>query len=57
MSERNFTNDEIIERIARDKLGIDTLDIQNNDRLDFHDLAIWKIREALEAALLAGRNS
>ena len=45
---------EQIEKIARDVLGLDTLETRKSDRLDFHDLAIWKIREALADAYLAG---
>lgn len=43
-----------LNRIARDVLGLDTLETRKNDRLDFHDLAVWKIREALADAYLAG---
>ena len=34
---------------------IETLKTQNSDRLDFHDMAVWAIRAALEAAYEAGR--
>lgn len=33
---------------------IETLENQNSDRLDFHDVAVWAIRAALEAAYAAG---
>lgn len=33
---------------------IETLETQNSDRLDFHDVAVWAIRAALEAAFAAG---
>ena len=33
---------------------IQTLETQNSDRLDFHDVAVWAIRSALEAAFAAG---
>lgn len=35
--------------------SIETLETQNSDRLDFHDVAVWAIRAALEAAYEAGR--
>ena len=35
--------------------GIETLETQNRDRLDFHDVAVWSIRAALEAAFAAGQ--
>jgi hypothetical protein len=40
--------------IARRHLGLDTLDTRNADALDFHDLAVWSIREALIAAFESG---
>ena len=33
---------------------IETLETRNSDRLDFHDVAVWAIRAALEAAYAAG---
>ena len=35
--------------------NIETLETQNSDRLDFHDVAVWAIRSALEDAYEAGR--
>lgn len=43
-----------IDDIARRLLGIETLETRSSDALDFHDLAIWNIRKALEAAYDAG---
>jgi len=43
-----------INRIAREFLSIETLETRNFDALDFHDLAIWSIRDALVAAYQAG---
>lgn len=40
--------------IARRHLGLETLETRNSDSLDFHDLAIWNIRDALLAAYAAG---
>ena len=34
---------------------IETLETRNSDRLDFHDVAVWAIRAALEDAYEAGR--
>lgn len=45
-----------IEKIARDVLGIPTLERRNSDRLDFHDLSVGQLREALRAAYRAGIN-
>lgn len=41
-------------RIARTHLGIGTLEPRHADRLDFHEVAVWSLRDALEAAFQAG---
>ena len=46
--------DQLLTQIAAKHLGIDTLETRNSDSLDFHDLAVWTLREALQAAYLAG---
>ena len=43
-----------IDRIAREILGLETLERRNSDSLDFHDLSVWEIKRALEAAYTAG---
>jgi hypothetical protein len=35
--------------------NIETLETRNSDCLDFHDVAVWAIRDALEAAYAAGQ--
>jgi hypothetical protein len=47
----------VINQIAKNILLIDTLETRNSDSLDFKDLAVWKIKEALEAAYLEGQKS
>ena len=37
--------------------SIETLETRNSDRLDFHDVAVWAIRAALEAAYVAGQTA
>ena len=44
----------ILTLIAQKHLGIETLETRKSDSLDFHDVAIWCIRDALEAAFQAG---
>ena len=44
----------VLTLIAQKHLGIETLQTRNSDRLDFHDTAVWCIRDALEAAFKAG---
>ncbi|EIU7198916.1 MULTISPECIES: DUF6900 domain-containing protein [Pseudomonas aeruginosa group] len=46
--------DTILSLIARKHLGLDTLETRHADSLDFHDTAVWCIRDALEAAFKAG---
>lgn len=40
--------------IARRHLCTDTLDTRHSDGLDFRELAVWNIRDALLAAYAAG---
>ena len=44
----------ILTMIAHQHLGIETLETRHADRLDFHDTAVWCLRDALEAAFKAG---
>ena len=46
--------DAILTLIAQKHLGIDTLQTRHADSLDFHDTAVWCVRDALEAAFKAG---
>jgi Family of unknown function (DUF6900) len=43
-----------LEAIARRHLHVATLETRNSDALDFHDLSVWQLRRALEAAYNAG---
>ena len=46
--------DQLLTRIAREHLRIQTLETRKSCSLDFHDLAVWCVRDALEAAFNAG---
>lgn len=46
--------DNIIREIAARILGIETLETRSRDRLDLHEIAVWSVRQALEAAYEAG---
>ena len=46
--------DTILTLIAQKHLSIETLQTRHADSLDFHDTAVWCIRDALEAAFKAG---
>ena len=54
MSKARYT---AINRIAREDLGLETLDARNMDSLDFHEHAVWSVKEALERAYEAGRKA
>lgn len=49
--------DEIFTKIAQQCLGIETLQTRKSDGLDFHDVAVWGVKDALEAAYAAGQLS
>ena len=46
-----------LDHIAQTILGLETLDTRNSDRLDFHDVAVWNIKAALQAAFEAGQQA
>ena len=46
--------DELLAAIAYEKLGFTTLETRNSDSLDFRDVAVWSVKDALEAAYRAG---
>lgn len=49
--------DATILNIARDLLNLETLEARRRDCLDFHELAVWQVKAALEAAFEAGRQT
>jgi len=52
---RTAKRDNALAEIARDALGVETLETRRSDELDFHDLAVWSIAKALKTAYEAGR--
>ena len=48
---------ELLEQIAQQHLFINTLQTRSSDSLDFHDVSVWGIKAALEAAYEAGLNA
>lgn len=46
-----------ITTLARNVLGIERLDEQGRDSLDFHEVSVVAVRAALAAAYLAGKQS
>lgn len=53
-SKKEPTLDELLAAIAKETLHIDTLETRKSDSLDFHDVAVWSVKAALEAAYRAG---
>ena len=51
------TRDQALTEIATQILNLETLDTRKSDRLDFHELAVWQIKKALEAAYAAGQKA
>ena len=51
------TRDAQLLEIARRQFRLETLETRNWDRLDFHDVAVWARRAALEDAFEAGRRA
>lgn len=49
--------DTTLTQIAKKHLDIETLDTRHSDGLDFHDIAVWCIKDALQAAFEAGKQS
>ena len=55
MSEKDALRDGAVEVVRNTILRIETLETRNRDSLDFHDLSVWTLKAALEAAFDAGR--
>jgi hypothetical protein len=56
-TKRNEIPNDVMTKIARQHLGVETLETRRSDRLDFHEVAVWQIEAALRAAYEAGRAS
>lgn len=46
---------ELFTQIARQHLGIETLEQRNRDSLDFHDVGVTGVQRAIDAAYRAGQ--
>lgn len=49
-----INRDDALARIAKEELGVETLEPRNSDRLDFHDVGVWGLRKALALAWARG---
>lgn len=50
----NDERDRMLEGIAKRALDIATLQTRKSDSLDFHEVAVWSLLEALRLAYVAG---
>lgn len=48
---------ELFENIARQHLDIETLSERKSDDLDFHEISVWNLKKALQAAFEAGQQN
>lgn len=46
-----------LEQIAKDILDIETLKTRNNDSLDFYEVSVWGVKDALQQAYELGKSS
>jgi len=51
---RTMSTTDLFTRIAQTHLHIETLETRHRDSLDFHDVGVWCVRDALRAAYEAG---
>ena len=49
--------DQLLTDIARKHLGISTLATRRSDSLDFHEVSVWGVKDALRHAYQAGVNA
>jgi hypothetical protein len=54
---RNSTPETLLAELARKHLFIETLEERKRDCLDFHNVSVWGVQAALEAAYAAGLNA
>ena len=41
-------------KIAKESFGVKQFEVRNSDSLDFYDVSVWSIKDALIKAYLAG---
>jgi len=54
VTENKVLLNKILTQIAQKNFNIETLEARNMDNLDFHEVAVWQIQDALNDAFLAG---
>ena len=46
---------DVLEKIAKGILRIDSLETRNSDELDFHEVSVWSLKLALQCAYQEGK--
>jgi len=57
MNTTKVKRDQQLEAIAKEILDIPTLETRMSDRLDFHEVSVWGLKAALEAAYQSGQEA
>ena len=52
-----MSTEQKLENIAKMYLGFQDLKNKNSDGADFREVAVWSVKEALEAAFKAGQDA
>ncbi len=52
-----YTRETKLAAIAAAQLGFPTLESRGSDELDFREVAVWNLKDALERAYAAGRDA
>lgn len=55
--DKTMKKEDILTKIAKNRIGAETLETRNSDRLDFYDISVWALKEMLEQAYEAGREA
>lgn len=55
--DKTMKKEDILTKIAKNRIGAETLETRNSDSLDFYDISVWSLKEMLEQAYEAGRKA
>lgn len=44
----------LLDQLACKVFGVETVETRNSDRLDFHEIAVWQMQDAVRKAFLLG---
>ena len=55
--DKTMKKEDILTKIAKNRIGAETLETRNSDSLDFYDIRVWALKEMLEQAYEAGRKA